>query len=117
MGCSGWALDRGMDGTEERKTLVVGKMAGKFLEGRTVARGGWGMAVEEGWWHSFPAAAAATCGGGSGDVGLTAWVEREQSKGRRRSRRRAQRRHVVVRRRGRRWRRRRRQLVSFLDLP
>ena len=88
MGCSRWALDRGMDGTEERKTLVVGKTAGKFLEGWTVARGGWGMAVEEGWWHSFPAAAAATCGGGSGGVGLTAWVEREQSKGRRQSRRR-----------------------------
>ena len=109
MGRSGLALDRGMEGTEERKMLVVGKTAGKFLEGRTVARGRLGMAVKEGWWHSFPAAAA-TCGSGSGGVGLTAWVEHDQSKGRRRSRRR----HVVVRR----WRRRRRQrLVSFLDLP
>ena len=51
-------------------------------------------------------------GGGSsgGGVGLTAWVECDQSKGRRWSPRRARRRHVVVRRR-------RRRLVSFLDLP
>ena len=41
MGCSGWALDREMDGTEEHKTLVVGKRPGNFWRrgGRTVVRG------------------------------------------------------------------------------
>ena len=37
-----------MDGTEERKMLVAGKTAGKFLEVRFVERGRWGMMVEEG---------------------------------------------------------------------
>ena len=44
MGCSGWALDRGMDGTEERKTLVVGKRPRNFW------RGGLWREVDEEWW-------------------------------------------------------------------
>ena len=44
MGCSGWALDRGMDGTEVPRRGAVGKTAEKFLEDRGGGGGGmdWG---------------------------------------------------------------------------